>query len=110
MSKELTIKQLVGLILQQAKEKGWGTRPEETNMGEKIALIHSELSEAFNAYRHRNMTEKDGFNEEMADAIIRILHLCGIYDIDIQNEIIKKINLNKNRDWNWDKLKETQEK
>lgn len=108
MSEDLTIKQLIDLILQQAKEKGWRIKPEETNMGEKIALIHSELSEAFNAYRHRNMNGKDGFNEEMADIIIRILHLCGIYDIDIQKEIIKKINLNKNRDWNWDKLKETQ--
>ncbi len=107
---ELTIKQLIDLILQQAKEKGWGHRPEEINIGEKIALIHTELSEAFNAYRHKNMDKKDGFNEEIADTIIRILHLCGIYDIDIQKEIIKKLNINRNRDWNWDKLKKTQNK
>ena len=100
----LTIKELTKLIMQQAEEKGWGTKPEEVNRGEKIALIHSELSEAISAYRRDNITSKDGFNEEIADAVIRILHLCGIYGIDVEKEILEKLQLNKDRDWKWDKM------
>lgn len=102
----ITFKQLTALILEQAKEKGFGTKPEEINVGEKIALIHSEISEAYEAYRHKNIDGKDGFKEELGDVIQRVLHLCGIFDIDIQAEIIKKFESNKSRDWDWDKINE----
>ncbi len=92
--------------MQQAKEKGFGTRPEEINVAEKIALIHSEISEAFEAYRHKNIDGKDGFNEELGDAMQRILHLCGIFDIDVEKEILKKIDFNKKREWKWEGMNE----
>jgi len=97
---DITIKQLLSLIMKQAKEKGFGTKPDEVNVAEKIALIHSEISEAFEAYHHKKINGKDGFKEELGDAIQRILHLCGIFDIDIEAEILKKIKFNKDRDWN----------
>lgn len=103
---DLTIKKLTALILEQAKEKGFGTKPEEINVPEKIALIHSEISEAFEAYRHKNIDGKDGLKEELGDAVQRILHLCGVLDIDIQEAILKKIASNKDREWNWDKMNE----
>lgn len=102
----LNIKQLTELIMQQAKEKGFGTKPEEINVAEKIALIHSEISEAFEAYRNKNIDGKDGFQEELGDAIQRILHLCGIFEIDIEKEILKKVDFNKDRDWDWKKMNE----
>lgn len=107
LMKELTLKELTELVLRQAEEKKFGTKPREINVGEKIALIHSEISEAFEAYRHKNIDGKDGFKEELGDAVQRILHLAGIFDIDIQEEILKKLNFNKNRNWDWDKLSET---
>ncbi len=102
-----TLAEITELILKQAKEKGFGTMPEEINVAEKIALIHSEISEAFEAYRHKNIDGKDGFKEELGDAMQRILHLCGIFNIDTEKEILKKIDSNKNRKWNWDKINET---
>ncbi|MDD5626226.1 MAG: hypothetical protein PHG83_03605 [Patescibacteria group bacterium] len=102
----MTIQQLTDLIMKQAKEKGFGVKPKEINVAEKIALIHSEISEAFEAYRHKNINGKNGLKEELSDAIQRILHLCGVLNIDVEKSILKKINSNKKRDWDWDKMNE----
>lgn len=107
MEKSLTLSELKELVMAQAKEKGFGVRLEDINVPEKIALIHSEISEAFEAYRHKNLEGKDGFNEELGDAVQRILHLCGVMNIDIEKEILKKIDGNKSRNWDWDKMNET---
>ena len=93
--------------MEQAKAKGFGTTPEEVNVGEKIAFIQTEISEALQAYRHKNIRGKDGFEEEMGDAIQRILHLCGILGVDIEGAILDKLQYNKDRKWDWDKMNET---
>ena len=92
--------------MSQAADKGFGTNPEDVNVSEKIALIHSEISEAFEAYRHKNFDEAHGFGEELGDAVQRILHLAGVMGIDVENEVLKKISKNKSRDWNWDNMNE----
>jgi NTP pyrophosphatase (non-canonical NTP hydrolase) len=101
-----TIQELMELIMAQAEQKGFGTKPEDINLAEKIALLHAEVSEAYEAYRHKNMTGKHGFHEEMGDIIQRVLHLCGIFEIDIESEILKKIEANKERKWDWNSLNE----
>jgi len=90
-----------------AAEKKWGIKPEEVNTLEKFALVHSEISEAIEAYRRKNLDGKDGLAEELADAVIRITHLAGIYKINLAKEILKKLETNKNREWKWDNLNET---
>ena len=102
----MEIRKIQKMILELAREKGFGTKPEEISVAEKIALIHSEVSEAYEAYRKKNIDGKDGFKEELADIIIRVLHLAGVYKIEIEQEILKKHEFNKNRRWNWQELNE----
>lgn len=104
----MELKELQELVMKQAEEKGFGTRPEDINVGEKIALIHSEISEAYEAYRHQNIDDRHGLKEELGDTVQRILHLCGIMNIDLEEAILKKINVvNKDRKWDWDKMNES---
>ena len=105
-SGSMTLMQLTELVMEQAKEKGFGISPEEINFSEKIALIHSEVSEVLTAYRHKNMDDKGGVAEELGDVIQRVLHLCGVLSIDVEAAILKKIEANKTRSWGWDALGE----
>ncbi len=104
---KITLEELSALVMEQARAKGFGTKPEEINVGEKIALIQTEISEAYEAYRHKNIHGKDGFTEEMGDAIQRILHLCGVLNLDVGESILEKLEYNKARNWNWNKMNET---
>lgn len=96
-----------------AKEKGWYGGVDTVNLWElppdlipaKLALIHSEISEALEVYRkdgipeaylEKNMGE-GSFEEELADAVIRIFDLCGLLNIQIGSYILKKHNYNKTR-------------
>ena len=72
---------------------------------EKIALCHSELSEAIEELRdghsptevYYNSTKPEGFGIELADTVIRIMHICGHHDIDLEEMITSKLAYNKTR-------------
>lgn len=105
--KELTMREMTELIMAQAKAKGFGVKPEEINVPEKIALIHSEVTEAYEAYRNKKLDGHLGFREELGDIVQRVLHLAGIFEIDIEKEILRKLRINKGRTWDWKKMNET---
>lgn len=104
---QTTLNDLAFVINHINRENGWNViRPEEWKKGEElsqeavyhlgtiIALIHSEVSEALEAVRHN---DRDNFNEELADIIIRVLDCAGGLGIDIDGEIQKKLEKNRNR-------------
>ena len=82
-----------------AVEKGFWD--EKRNIGEALMLIVTELAEAMEAYRKE---DKENFNEELADTFIRLLDLCGGLNIDIEGEISKKSQKNKNRPYKHGKI------
>lgn len=76
---------------------------EKANVGEKIALIHSELSEALEAER-RTISEQDNncpafsnFSIELADAVIRIMDLAEAMGVPLGEAIVAKMKYNRKR-------------
>lgn len=58
--------------------KGFGA--DESRIWEMLALIHTEVSEATNAYKKGEPVDHVG--EELIDAVIRILHLISALGLD----------------------------
>jgi NTP pyrophosphatase (non-canonical NTP hydrolase) len=117
-------------VLAYAKDKGFS---KSGSLGESLMLVVSELSEALEADRKgkwcRDPTLEDGrklllqvpvidnvitketyekyvrgtVEEEIADAMLRILGLAGFYDIDLDWHIDAKMAYNKTRPYRCDK-------
>ncbi len=54
----------------------------------KLCLIHSEVSEALEAFR---ISDGENFGEEIADIFIRLFDLCSVLVPDIEEQINKKL-------------------
>jgi NTP pyrophosphatase (non-canonical NTP hydrolase) len=102
----MTIEELQKIIMLQAKEKGFGTTLEEINVAEKVALIHGEVAEFYDGYRHNIKSGKDAYDVELGDIVVRVIQLAGCLGIDIEDAMKKKFEINKDRVWDWDKLNE----
>lgn len=88
----MEIKEIQEAVHVNAVNHGWWER--EREIPELLCLIHSEVSEALEAWRVYN---EAGFNEELADIIIRLLDMAQWLGIDLEKEILKKHEINKAR-------------
>ena len=78
-------------VYQNKVDKGFNI----TNVEEEFCQIYGEVAEAFEAYRKK----QDDVGEELADVTIYILGLAEILGVDLADEIEKKIQKNKNREY-----------
>jgi len=97
-----------------AKRKGWWNKSDLSNHNEvaaKLCLIHSEISEALEALRDREVDMRvvdgkpEGLVTELADAVIRILDLDaalraqGITKYSILDAVRVKMDYNETRSY-----------
>lgn len=104
----MTITDWIERVHSLAKAKGWHDDP--VTVGDvdrtlcKLALVHSEISEAVEEvrngrwwiYRDRG---PEGLPIELADAVIRIMDLCGALGIDLEEAVRQKHAHNESREY-----------
>lgn len=101
----MKISELVTKAYDLAKSKGFHDEDAGITFGDRIALCHSELSEALEAYReygdlcnHNDIGMKpEGVPSELADVVIRIADMCGVYGINLESAIGEKLAYNETR-------------
>jgi len=94
-------------VYQQNVKAGWWTnlqtkglksKGDVTEILAKLALVHSEVSEALEGVRKGLMDDKLNHRPmvevELADAVIRILDLCGHEGYDLAGAIEEKLKFN----------------
>ena len=85
----MNLKEIQKEILQNKINKGFNI----TDINKEFCLLYGEVSEAYDAYRKN----KDDLGEELADIAIYLLGISEILGKDLEEEIINKIEINKNR-------------
>lgn len=121
----IELNKLANEVFKGNKEKGFWDKSsrdvrDEKDVALKLMLITSELGEAMESHRKGYFAEKisfekgikespeefqeffeddikDTFEDEIADTIIRLLDMCGGYNIDIDFHIKNKLKYNATR-------------
>src|SRR3569833_563091 len=119
---EKTIAQMTVEIRQVNIEKGWRAPdggPASNSIGDYLALLHSELSEALEAYRDHRLADAtkrpkamwaahelgkpavfqgydtpkpEGVGSEFADLLIRLLDMCDVIAVNPADDMDRPLN------------------
>ncbi len=86
--------------LKKVQEEIWENKISKkfntTDVNLEFCLTFDELAEAFRAYRKK----LPDLGEEIADILIYLLSLSKMLNIDLEKEILGKLEKNKNREYN----------
>jgi len=96
------LKELQKEVMRNKLEKGFITADIATDIAYEFCRAHEELSEAFKKHN----TNTPGVAEEFADVVIFILGMCEIMGFDLEKEVTRKIEINKNRKYRKEKSPE----
>lgn len=105
----MEISELVEKSYANARAKGWWDSPRD--FGTICALLHSEVSEAFEEHRNGQPAERiyfgapdsdhpgkpEGIPIELADLVIRIADYCGYAGISLEDAVQTKMDYNATR-------------
>lgn len=83
------LKELQERILANKKRQGFNT----TNIEQEFCYLYGEVAEAYEAYYKQMET----LPEELADVAIFLLGIAEIEGIDLETEILKKVQKNESR-------------
>lgn len=93
-------------VTEWCERKGWkGEGSAPVTFGDTMALLHSEVSEALEAYRDWGLADAtigeglkpEGVGSEFADVLIRLLDDCDRYGVDLRFEFERKMAYNEKR-------------
>lgn len=119
------IRRMQALVEAVNVKNGWFDK--DRTFGDDMALLHSEVSEAFEAFRKHGLEDvtgslctidtvghshyqdgtslqthtckPEGVGSELADVLVRLLDTCERYDIDIVAEFWRKLQYNHTRSY-----------
>jgi len=99
----MNIKQLTDEMINFVHAKGWfdeSTKRPQTprNLSISIALEAAEILEHFQ-WRDE-VTDKEELASELADVGLYLLELASVTGIDLEDAMLKKLEINKTREWN----------
>ena len=115
----LTLKVMQEQVHEINQANGWYDDETPRSFGDDVALLHTEVSEMFEAFRdwgledqtpgqidgvpyeessfNGSLPKPEGVGSEVADVLIRLLDTCQRYDIDLQAEYERKLAYNRTR-------------
>lgn len=88
----IDLKELQKEVIKNKIEKGFNTN----DIAVEFCRAYEELSEAFSKHNKN----QSGVAEEFADVMIFILGMCEQMGFDLEKELVRKIEINKNRKYN----------
>jgi NTP pyrophosphatase (non-canonical NTP hydrolase) len=102
----MDIKQLTDEMNRLVTSKGWDAedskRPQTPrNLAVSLSIEAAEILEHFQFTDE--VKDKDELGAELADVALYLLQLASISDIDLEEAILKKIEVNKKRTWDQDR-------
>jgi len=102
MNKDVTIKELTQQMHELVKSKGWYEKDSKRaqtprNLAISLSLEAAEILEHFQFCEEPK--DKNELAGELADVLLYLLQLASVSGIDLEEAVLKKIDVNKTREW-----------
>jgi 8-oxo-dGTP diphosphatase len=101
-NKRLTIAELTEQMHALVKSKGWyeadSKRPQTPrNLAVSLSIEAAEILEHFQFTDE--IKDREELGSELADVMLYLLQLASVSGIDLEDAVLKKIEVNKGRNW-----------